>query len=294
QGFEELTHDLVARTISFVHKLLGEAAVAPEAVDVVLLVGGSTRMPMVRTAVEGIFPGKVRMEQPDLAVAKGAALAAAVEWNERIAELINETEKGGDIEEKAQELGIVTADAPPLTKEQARHLVIGHVPAVVSNFQDILSRSFGPAVFNHQGDYVIDNLLFVGDPNPSEATQTYGTLEAAQEIVEFYVFENVANDRVNSYVTPALDANEKPQHTDPALKVKTLGKVTLALPPNTPQGAPIEVFFRCSTLGLEVRAHNPQTGETVEVLLESGHTKTPEELAAEVQRFSGMRTKGEI
>ncbi|MCL2498010.1 MAG: Hsp70 family protein, partial [Symbiobacteriaceae bacterium] len=39
QGFEELTHDLVARTISFVHKLLGEAAVAPEAVDVVLLVG---------------------------------------------------------------------------------------------------------------------------------------------------------------------------------------------------------------------------------------------------------------
>ena len=44
-------------------------------------------MPMIKNAVEALFPGKVRVEQPNLAVAKGAALSAALEWNERLADI---------------------------------------------------------------------------------------------------------------------------------------------------------------------------------------------------------------
>ena len=87
QEFEERTQDLVERTMDFVHQLLAGVALTPNDVDLVLLVGGSTKMPMVKSAVEALFPGRVRVEDPDLAVAKGAALAAAIEWNERIQEI---------------------------------------------------------------------------------------------------------------------------------------------------------------------------------------------------------------
>ncbi|MDR1149269.1 MAG: Hsp70 family protein [Spirochaetaceae bacterium] len=82
EKFEELTRDLVERTMDFVRQLLGTAKLQADDIDLVLLVGGSTRMPMVKAAVEGMFPGKVRIEQPDLAVAKGAALAAFVGYKE--------------------------------------------------------------------------------------------------------------------------------------------------------------------------------------------------------------------
>ena len=84
EDFESRTQDLVEQTMDFVNHLLEETGFSTDNVDVVLLVGGSTKMPMIRTAVEAMFPGKVRVEDPDLAVAKGAALAAAIEWNERL------------------------------------------------------------------------------------------------------------------------------------------------------------------------------------------------------------------
>ena len=87
QEFEEQTQDLVQRTMDFVHKLLTEANITPDNIDIVLLVGGSTFMPMIRSAVEALFPEKVLMEQPNLAVAKGAAISAAIEWNVSLAQI---------------------------------------------------------------------------------------------------------------------------------------------------------------------------------------------------------------
>ena len=87
EEFEERTKDLVDKTMNFVHRLLKDVKLTPDDVDVVLLVGGSTFMPMIRRAVEEVFPNKVRIEQPNLAVAKGAALSAANVWNERVDKL---------------------------------------------------------------------------------------------------------------------------------------------------------------------------------------------------------------
>ncbi|MDR1640970.1 MAG: Hsp70 family protein [Clostridiales bacterium] len=81
--FERQTTHLVIITTRLVNEVLETAGVKAEEVGIVLLVGGSTLMPMIRSAVEAIFPGRIRVEQPDLAVAKGAALSAAVEWRER-------------------------------------------------------------------------------------------------------------------------------------------------------------------------------------------------------------------
>jgi len=288
EQFEEQTQDLVAQTMDFVHQLLDQAKLSADKIDVVLLVGGSTMMPMIKAAVEGLFPGKVRVEQPNLAVAKGAALAAAIEWNERILKRLDGPDPNSGTAQGGGEEAL-----PKITKEEATSLMI-NVPQQVSTVSDKLTRSLGPGVFVEDGKYMIDNLLFIGDEIPAEASATYGTRTANQQEVKVVVFENVSRDRVNKHITPSIDENDNKQYTDPALKVKDIGNVTLELPPNTAQGAPIEVVFRASAIGLEVRATNLETGESAEAIITTENTKTQEELDEAKKRFASIKTSGQI
>lgn len=298
QEFEELTQDLVQQTMDFVHQLLSDVDFTPDDVDVVLLVGGSTLMPMIKNAVEAVFPGKVRVEQPNLAVAKGAALSAALEWNERIATIQDKVSKGKQITpEDMDSLGVSqdgtdAADAAT----QLKGLLDQPLPDLppVAPPKDKLTRSLGPAVFVSDDSYMIDNLLFIGDEIPAEAESVYGTrVENAPEIV-VNVYENVSEDRVNKHITPCFDANGDPQYTDPELKVKRIGEVHLQLPPNTPQGAPIRVVFRSSTIGLEVTATNVETGESAKTVIESDVLYSEDDLKKAKSRFEGIQTSGQI
>ena len=77
QQFKELTADLLERTAYTTRQLLAAAKLRWKDVSRVLLVGGSTRMPMVSQMLEqlsGIAPD--RTVNPDEAVARGAALYA--------------------------------------------------------------------------------------------------------------------------------------------------------------------------------------------------------------------------
>lgn len=298
QEFEELTQDLVQQTMDFVHQLLSDVDFTPDDVDVVLLVGGSTLMPMIKNAVEAVFPGKVRVEQPNLAVAKGAALSAALEWNERIVTIQDKVSKGKQITpEDMDSLGVSqdgtdAADAAT----QLRGLLDQPLPDLppVAPPKDKLTRSLGPAVFVTEDSYMIDNLLFIGDEIPAEAESVYGTrVENAPEIV-VNVYENVSEDRVNKHITPCFDANGDPQYTDPELKVKRIGEVHLQLPPNTPQGSPIRVVFRSSTIGLEVTATNVETGESAKTVIESDVLYSEDDLKKAKSRFEGIQTSGQI
>lgn len=75
--FEELTEELMKMTEQIVDVAI-EMAGQPK-IDDVLLVGGSSRMPMVKNFIEKKFGISPRMFEPDLAVAKGAALFAGQE-----------------------------------------------------------------------------------------------------------------------------------------------------------------------------------------------------------------------
>lgn len=75
--FEELTSELMQMTDSLIDVAM-EMAGNPK-LDDVLLVGGSSRMPMVKNFIEKKFGITPRIFEPDLAVAKGAALFAAQE-----------------------------------------------------------------------------------------------------------------------------------------------------------------------------------------------------------------------
>lgn len=77
EEFESLTSDLLQRTMFTVEKLLRDAKRNWADLTRILLVGGSTRMPMVQQALEEQSGMKVdRSLSPDEAVAHGAALYA--------------------------------------------------------------------------------------------------------------------------------------------------------------------------------------------------------------------------
>lgn len=77
--FNELTHDLVQRSIEPMKKALADAGLSIGQVDKVILVGGSTRIPAVQEAVKN-FTGKDPSKgvNPDECVAVGAAIQAGV------------------------------------------------------------------------------------------------------------------------------------------------------------------------------------------------------------------------
>ncbi|KAG8712228.1 ATPase with role in protein import into the ER [Ceratobasidium sp. 423] len=78
--FEELNMDLFERTMVPVKKVLKDAAVDPTSVQDIILVGGSTRIPMVQQILKVFFGGKSpRMGiNPDEAVAYGTAIQAGI------------------------------------------------------------------------------------------------------------------------------------------------------------------------------------------------------------------------
>ncbi len=77
--FDELTADLVEKTMGPLRSAMKDSGLTPDKIDKVLLVGGSTRTPSVQEAVKRYF-GKEPFKgiNPDECVAIGAAIQAAV------------------------------------------------------------------------------------------------------------------------------------------------------------------------------------------------------------------------
>jgi len=97
--FNELTADLVEKTMGPLRQAFSDAGLTPQDIDRVILVGGSTRIPAVQEAIEK-FMGKEAYKgiNPDECVALGAAIQAGV--------LAGEFEAGQ---------GLVLVDVTPLS-----------------------------------------------------------------------------------------------------------------------------------------------------------------------------------
>jgi Fe-S protein assembly chaperone HscA len=76
---ESLTADIIERTLAPCRFALKDAGLAPEGIDEVVLVGGSTRMPLVRQRVQALFGKQPHCHlNPDEVVALGAAVQADI------------------------------------------------------------------------------------------------------------------------------------------------------------------------------------------------------------------------
>ena len=235
--FERMTSDKVAQTMNFVDSTLQKV---PDAViDTVLLVGGSTYMPMIKNAVEAKFPGKVQQHDPDQAVAKGAAIYASML-------VVEEGTNSGDTSDK----NISDTNSAGESSDRPEQLTAKFT------VEDQTPRSFGPGVMDTKANkpkYVLENFIKIGEKMPAVFTKTYYPMEDNQERVRLRAFENMSTEDT---LIPCVDEEGNPQATDPAHNVKLLGELIVNLPPETPRDTPIKVTFKVDASGVHVDALN--------------------------------------
>lgn len=76
---EELTRDLIEKSFPFIDRALQDANLVPEKIDEFILVGGQTRMPLIRTMIAEFFKKEPKEQiNPDEIVAMGAAIQAGI------------------------------------------------------------------------------------------------------------------------------------------------------------------------------------------------------------------------
>lgn len=316
EKFEEITTDLVDRSMNYVDTVLNKAGLSKDDIEIVLLVGGSTKMPMIKTAVENVFPGKVKIEDPDLAVAKGAAIAASVEFNERIKEYIQQEESrasGESLENGNTEYDgisdLLDEGDLPASIEEAQSLIIDTPPAFSegSTIVDKLSRSIGPQILDGS-TLIIDNMFLEGTAVPSEITKTYASVRDNQETVKITLYESLSreaklypqglnfDDVQTEEQADALHQKIESDYAgffDPSLLIKPVADIALHLPYGSPAGTPIELSLRATAGGIDIKARNPQTGEVVEASTVSENTMTGSEMNAAIARFANLQTRGD-
>lgn len=165
--FEEAIAPLVARTDMMVEVALEEAGIQPSDVDTVLLVGGSTRVPMVRAHLEETFGfAPESAVNVDECVALGAALHAG----------LTAVRQNPD-----------AVDAGIRTGLQDICLT------------DVCNHSYGTIcapIDKETGRRVIQNRIILkkNTPLPCEATQTFYTVSQGQEKVEVTVTQGEDSD----------------------------------------------------------------------------------------------------
>jgi molecular chaperone DnaK len=87
--FEELIRPLLTETLEAIDRALADANLQPNDLDRIILVGGSTRIPLVHQMVEThLGQAPVDGVQPDLCVALGAALQAGVLVGEAVESIL--------------------------------------------------------------------------------------------------------------------------------------------------------------------------------------------------------------
>ncbi|MBU2668229.1 Hsp70 family protein [Actinoplanes bogorensis] len=217
--FESMTRDLTASTVDCVRRMLAQTGLAPGDVTGYLLVGGSTRMPMVAEAIEAELGLRPRRHEPELAVAKGAALRAAALTRTGPAWV-------------TPGWGFEAATPGPATSGSESE------PARTPFLSSVVPRSFGLLIHDSadpdgQRRYV-QHVIHQNDPLPGDRGITVATVLDDQATVRIEVFEQAG------FV-------ESPEFAD---NQRVLDGEFTGLPAGLPAGSPLEVRL---SLGLDGR-----------------------------------------
>lgn len=142
---ERLTEDLLGRTRLTCELAMQEARIKWELLDTILLVGGSSRMPMVSAMLRemsGIEPN--RSVSPDEAVAHGAALYAQMIWGEeaQVVESVQRPKKAKITNINSHSLGIVGVDSRT-GERRVSVLIPKNSPIPRSNTKTFKTRKLG-------------------------------------------------------------------------------------------------------------------------------------------------------
>jgi molecular chaperone DnaK len=196
--FETMTADLLDSTIEIVRRTLAtlREKFPGATIDEVLLVGGSTRMPAVAARLAAEFGWEPKLHDPDLAVAKGAAVWGLSRVVYRMQEQArvevrrsNGTED--DAERAAAEVVNKAAREHGLSEETFR-------PLVEKRTRSVLPKAFGVMLHdeNDPDRVFVKHLAFANDPLPTgERTLAARTVADNQTSVRIALYEQAGTVR---------------------------------------------------------------------------------------------------
>ena len=239
EKFEELTGDLLQRCNGLCDVVLSEAQMTWSDIDGVLLVGGSTRMPMVQEMITQISGKEINTHEvnPDDVVALGAAIQGTLR----------------QIEERTSGASDTTAteDIPDAVKDR----FIGPGGDLTVKVTDGATHHLGTVVFNERDEERIYVMIPKMTPIPCEKADTFGTRYDNQSSVVGEIVQGLEHDQLK---------NEIPQSAFEEFKI---GECKLELPSGLPAGAPIHVIYKYNLdQTLEVIAEGPD-GRTAKVTI---------------------------
>ncbi|UCG55766.1 MAG: Hsp70 family protein [Phycisphaerales bacterium] len=181
--FEEAISSLIARTDMLVEVALDEAGAQPSEIDKVLLVGGSTRIPLIRERLEKMF---------------GSAPETAVNVDECVA------------------LGAALYAGLTMLRDKPDSVSAGIASGLEGiNLTDVCNHSYGTIcapVDEETGRRTVQNRIILkkNTPLPCEASQTFYTTYEGQKEVEVTITqgEDTAVEYVNKIATHRFELPE--------------------------------------------------------------------------------------
>ncbi|MBB5959593.1 molecular chaperone DnaK (HSP70) [Saccharothrix tamanrassetensis] len=240
--FEQATAELLERTFEITARTIELArSKGVHGFDEVLLVGGASRMPAVAAGLRQRFDFEPRMHDPDLAVAKGAAMFGLIQS-------VKIALPDGDDDAPAGDLAVAAvADQLGLAPEQVRRLADQQVVTVSP-------RAFGVRTRKQPSDdEFIDHLINANDPLPATPpTKQYYTRYDGQVAIRIEVWE-----QAGAVASESLHDNEK------------IGEGLITGLPPLPRNSPLDVSFRMERNGsLRVHAVELSTRKDLTIELE--------------------------
>ena len=240
EKFEELTDDLVQRCSALCGVVLSEAGMTWGDIDVVLLVGGSTRMPMIQEMIAEISDKAINPQEvnPDDAVALGAAIQGTLR---QIEEGMSDTSETSNL----------PADISDVVKDRfigpRGELSIKVVDGATHHLGILLVKSDRTTQYVH---LMIPKMTRV----PCEVNNTFYTVDDDQPGVRIEVVQGLEQNQIIDEISQFEDFK--------------LGECELELPSGMPMNTPFDVTYKYNLdQTLEVTAKGPG-GRTANVKID--------------------------
>ncbi|HZZ72932.1 MAG TPA: Hsp70 family protein [Pirellulales bacterium] len=260
--FEELTRDLLRRTSHTTAQVLRTAGWKWNEVDKLLLVGGSTRMPLVRRMLQE--QSGLNLEHavhPDEAVARGAALYAQHLLSRRQVAEAAAAAKPAAPSQATRAAEINPADPPNMVKPPAASPPAAAPPPPLLSVTNVNAHSLGVQGIDVQNGRAKNVILIPRNSAlPARKTKKFVTKVAGQK----------------NLIVPVLEG----ESSVPSACLQVGRMVVPNLPLDLPQGSAVLVTFEYGENGrLSVRVQLPGSGLERRLELENESALSPEQTA---------------
>ena len=298
--FQEMTADLLEKTVEITSRMLADAEQRfggiKGQISELLLVGGSSWMPAVAERLRAEFPWEPKVADPDLAVAKGAALYAAGQTVKLIE--AEAAARGGGQQDASAANGSRPGALPSGPPSEAAIAAVtertgmdaDQVADVVRTVVNVLPKAVGVKLVDTdvpgwdklpdaQLPFYIEHLVPAQTQLPFDADKFIaGTLYPNQQSISIEIWE-----QEGAVPDSALDSNHR---VDNAGQIEGLGPFKLEV------GSPIEITVRVDAEGtVNLLAVEPRSGKelTMSVKIAIMSDEKVEEYKATVSALTKKR-----